>query len=471
MSDDDRIDVLSTIRDLRQRCSELKDKLAKVTEDRDQIKILLTNARSSENEYRRGFELRWQADERARKRWRDGRSTNIVFPDHVDLVIWLAEQLDEARGSTELADKALEREVGEHATTIKNFKALQKLQQNTQEQLDKFMGACADQTIQIMELRGKLNTEKEAFRAMIVPIRDALDEAAVAYTEDDQSQLGRVKRLAGSLVRHQSDAAKIREALSSADVLVDERAGIAESVQHLAKVNSELCGRLSAYVSEAERIKTALDRAAVVATNGGTPGRVELLAEGYTKLRAQRRNGVPLSIARDVLKNLDSVILKARKLNDDNNVIFGEANHTWSKLYQFAREAHDWLDRAIRSAEHPTPPVTSSDTATEMSASVGPVQHDVSGQLSGGTSRTAVTLGGLTEDEWRHLVDMRELTISELQAKLDKSRQREQDRVDVECSNYRAVVESLQRKLTVCMAETSELKARIALLTNPDAER
>jgi hypothetical protein len=43
------------------------------------------------------FNLRWNADMRAVKRWRAANPGNeLVLPDHADLVVWLLEQLDGA---------------------------------------------------------------------------------------------------------------------------------------------------------------------------------------------------------------------------------------------------------------------------------------------------------------------------------------------------------------------------------------
>jgi hypothetical protein len=42
-----------------------------------------------------GFDLRWNADMRAVRRWREGNPGNeLVLPDHADLVVWLLEQLE-----------------------------------------------------------------------------------------------------------------------------------------------------------------------------------------------------------------------------------------------------------------------------------------------------------------------------------------------------------------------------------------
>lgn len=42
----------------------------------------------------RSFDVRWKADMRAIKRWQAAHpGTDLVWPDHADLVVWLIEQL------------------------------------------------------------------------------------------------------------------------------------------------------------------------------------------------------------------------------------------------------------------------------------------------------------------------------------------------------------------------------------------
>lgn len=46
------------------------------------------------DDMQRTFDLRWEADMRAIKRWREVHPGNeLVMPDHADLVVWLLEQL------------------------------------------------------------------------------------------------------------------------------------------------------------------------------------------------------------------------------------------------------------------------------------------------------------------------------------------------------------------------------------------
>ncbi len=47
------------------------------------------------------FDLRWKADIRAIKRWREANPGNdLVVPDHADLVVWLLERLDNGAQQT-----------------------------------------------------------------------------------------------------------------------------------------------------------------------------------------------------------------------------------------------------------------------------------------------------------------------------------------------------------------------------------
>ena len=55
--------------------------------------------RKIEREVDETFDLRWDADMRAIKRWQDAHPGNdLVWPDHADMVVWLLEQLDEMKG-------------------------------------------------------------------------------------------------------------------------------------------------------------------------------------------------------------------------------------------------------------------------------------------------------------------------------------------------------------------------------------
>ena len=46
-------------------------------------------------EHKHSFDLRWQADQRARALWRKDRpDRDMIWPDHADLCVWLLEQRD-----------------------------------------------------------------------------------------------------------------------------------------------------------------------------------------------------------------------------------------------------------------------------------------------------------------------------------------------------------------------------------------
>jgi hypothetical protein len=60
-----------------------------------------TEARVHAAEMTATFNLRWEADMRAIKRWQAAYPGNeLVWPDHADLVVWLMEQLAEQGGRT-----------------------------------------------------------------------------------------------------------------------------------------------------------------------------------------------------------------------------------------------------------------------------------------------------------------------------------------------------------------------------------
>jgi len=51
------------------------------------------DARVRAAELQATFNLRWKADMRAIKRWQEAHpGSELIWPDHADLVIWLAEQ-------------------------------------------------------------------------------------------------------------------------------------------------------------------------------------------------------------------------------------------------------------------------------------------------------------------------------------------------------------------------------------------
>lgn len=53
------------------------------------------------DELRATFDLRWKADMRAIERWQAAHDRPLVWPDHADLVVWLAERLDEVRAKAD----------------------------------------------------------------------------------------------------------------------------------------------------------------------------------------------------------------------------------------------------------------------------------------------------------------------------------------------------------------------------------
>lgn len=56
---------------------------------------VLSEAYDTILESEQSFEIRWAADMRAIKRWQEDHPGNdLVWPDHVDLVIWLLEKLE-----------------------------------------------------------------------------------------------------------------------------------------------------------------------------------------------------------------------------------------------------------------------------------------------------------------------------------------------------------------------------------------
>lgn len=61
---------------------------------------LLQEAAESLREHEQSFDLRWNADMRAIKRWREATGRELTWPDHADLVVWLLEQLESTKRET-----------------------------------------------------------------------------------------------------------------------------------------------------------------------------------------------------------------------------------------------------------------------------------------------------------------------------------------------------------------------------------
>jgi hypothetical protein len=56
---------------------------------------VMADAADELESFEQSFDLRWNADMRAIKRWRAaGTRRELTMPDHVDLVMWLMEQLE-----------------------------------------------------------------------------------------------------------------------------------------------------------------------------------------------------------------------------------------------------------------------------------------------------------------------------------------------------------------------------------------
>jgi hypothetical protein len=52
------------------------------------------------SELQRTFELRWAADMRAIDRWQEAHpGSELTWPDHADLVVWLLERLEQEQSS------------------------------------------------------------------------------------------------------------------------------------------------------------------------------------------------------------------------------------------------------------------------------------------------------------------------------------------------------------------------------------
>jgi hypothetical protein len=59
--------------------------------------LQIEQLRSERDELQMLFDMQWQADQRAIKRWQEAHPGNDnVWPDRADMVVWLMEKYDEA---------------------------------------------------------------------------------------------------------------------------------------------------------------------------------------------------------------------------------------------------------------------------------------------------------------------------------------------------------------------------------------
>ena len=63
-------------------------------EEREKLMAALVKAEAEVAELQAGADLRWNADQRAIKRWQKAAGKKLVWPDHADLCVWLLKQLE-----------------------------------------------------------------------------------------------------------------------------------------------------------------------------------------------------------------------------------------------------------------------------------------------------------------------------------------------------------------------------------------
>jgi hypothetical protein len=61
------------------------------------LRALVAEAADELETFERSFELRWNADMRAIKRWQAATGRKLTWPDHADLCVWLLEELERAK--------------------------------------------------------------------------------------------------------------------------------------------------------------------------------------------------------------------------------------------------------------------------------------------------------------------------------------------------------------------------------------
>jgi len=89
----------------RIRCE--RDEIRAQLREEQQLHIQTLNERDELRRTNEGlqltFDLRWQADRRAIKRWQAAHPGNdLTWPDHADMVVWLMERYNPARCSRDM---------------------------------------------------------------------------------------------------------------------------------------------------------------------------------------------------------------------------------------------------------------------------------------------------------------------------------------------------------------------------------
>lgn len=63
------------------------------------MSVILDAVSKERDALRATFDLQWAADQRAIKAWQEAHPGNdLVWPDRADMVVWLMEELEQARG-------------------------------------------------------------------------------------------------------------------------------------------------------------------------------------------------------------------------------------------------------------------------------------------------------------------------------------------------------------------------------------
>lgn len=107
----------SDVRKLVAQIDQLKAELSEAVERGNDWCDQAKKARAQRDELQDSFDMRWKADMRAIKKWQAANQGNdLVWPDHVDLVVWLMAERD---GANALIDRM-------HAQDVLAIQAWQK---------------------------------------------------------------------------------------------------------------------------------------------------------------------------------------------------------------------------------------------------------------------------------------------------------------------------------------------------------
>src|SRR5262245_39999824 len=85
-----------TLKQINENPTLMSDEVFVLAEEVDALLQEMNNLRKESVEHEHSFEIRWNADMRAIKKWHEAGGDPMTWPDHADLCVWLMGQRNEA---------------------------------------------------------------------------------------------------------------------------------------------------------------------------------------------------------------------------------------------------------------------------------------------------------------------------------------------------------------------------------------